>query len=166
MRQFHPFYKQTEIKSVMSSKTYNNFLVTVVGRGAGYCLNLKADPPEHKSKSVYFLVTPYGVQQRCFCTCQGDDVLSKRKKGLCREFKSHQKPLLDEHMRHLFPEHASGGALPPGFLGGGPRNLLLNTEDHQQSDDALARVTAQLYARAFVHKAGKPAKKLRKPRKQ
>lgn len=60
-----------------------------------YCLNIGK---EHKSQHVYFVATPNGLYQRCFCKCD-----TIRESGLkCKEFKSNVMPFTENELKQLF----------------------------------------------------------------
>jgi len=65
-----------------------------------FCMNIGR---EHNSCGIYFHATPYGLTQRCLCTCQK---LDGRKHGLCCDFKSETK-IFNDHVKDiLFPDLA------------------------------------------------------------
>lgn len=78
-----------------------NFVLYVDGPGSTLCDNMPGDGM-HRSNSIYFMVTPAGAEQRCFCTCTG--VESKRSsRTLCKGFKGRHICLPDELRASLFP---------------------------------------------------------------
>lgn len=108
VRKFHRFYARVIVRSIRTNEKGNYFRVCVKGTGSNYCLNLKKEvtsdstvgPHEHKSNSVYFLVRPTGVSQLCWCNCPGTQ---GRLFGLCKNFESSRKPLVNAVRLQLFP---------------------------------------------------------------
>ena len=76
------------------------YILNVKGEGSQYCLNARDN---HKSASIYFLVTPQGIRQACFCKC--DKI---RVSGIqCSGYKSPLHPIPNESLKVLFPDMAN-----------------------------------------------------------
>ncbi len=77
------------------------YMLYVVGPGSTLCGNMPNDGM-HRSNSIYFVVTPAGAEQRCFCTCTG--VESRRVHGvLCKSYRAPKLKLGTELRSTLFP---------------------------------------------------------------
>lgn len=98
-------YGRIQVKSMYTYK--NGYIVNVKGHGSHSCMNMRGEKKQHKSNTIYFQVTQTGVYQRCYCGCTGDDVLAKRKHGLCKEYKSEPYQLTPQLAHRLFPDRTN-----------------------------------------------------------
>ena len=89
VRGFHPLYAQVGIVGV--KKMADHLVVSVNGPGSKACLNLGGQ--DHKSNSVYFVISRGDVCQKCFCRCE---TTAGRKYGKCAGFRSSIKLLEEE----------------------------------------------------------------------
>jgi hypothetical protein len=97
-----------------------------------YCLNLGR---MHNGTNVYFRLTPAGIEQRCYCTC---DTTEGRKHGLCKNYRSDMWPVPKEVVAAFFGENTAAAptpaasALPP--LPSAPKSFLqfLGLDPRQQ----------------------------------
>jgi hypothetical protein len=64
---------------------------------------------QHRSNTVYFVVTRKGVHQRCYCRC---DTLEGRKYGLCKDYHSDTWPVPAAALAALFGDSSSAPAAP------------------------------------------------------
>lgn len=154
VRRFSVVYSQVIVRSVMSSESRTYYRVCVHGEGSSICLNLTGAKKEHNNNSVYFLIKPSGVYQRCWCSC---DTTQNRKFGLCKKYTSTPIVLLQKHLSTLFPTYKTGGGstLEP--------YLRINGSD---TDAAETRAMARLYLAAFTDTPPTNQKKtMRKKRK-
>lgn len=71
-------YKEIQIKDIVSMGAATTMCVRVEGVGCNWCGNVSRT---HNQNSVYFVVSPNGIQQRCFST-------TDRETGSCRGYKS------------------------------------------------------------------------------
>jgi hypothetical protein len=77
------------------------YMLYVIGPGSTLCGNMPGDGM-HRSNSIYFVVTPAGAEQRCFCSCVG--VEAKRLTGvLCKTYRSRKSKLSPDLRTALFP---------------------------------------------------------------
>jgi len=68
-----------EMKKFFLQKKSNRYLAKVKGMGASYCTNVNR---AHGSSTIYFVVEPAGVSQRCYSKKEGlGDVPCKKYKG-------------------------------------------------------------------------------------
>lgn len=155
VRRFSVVYSQVIVRSVMSSESRNYYRVCVHGEGSSICLNLTGAKKEHNNNSVYFLIKPSGVYQRCWCSC---DTTQNRKFGLCKKYTSAPNVLIKQHLSTLFPNYKPHGTLPLDPY------LCINGSD-TQTDDAESRAMARLYLAAFTDTPSTQKKTLRKKRK-
>jgi hypothetical protein len=102
VQRFDAVYRHLIIRSVMAPKNSSYYRVCVQGEGSSICFNLTAEKKEHNNNSIYFLVKPSGVYQRCWCSCE---TLTHRKNGLCKSFSLGPRPLLSHNLVTLFPNH-------------------------------------------------------------
>lgn len=102
VNEFQPAYKRAQVKAVKSSNTFKYFVVTLYAssEGASYCNNLTRVGKEHNSNTVYFLIKPSGICQKCFCQCTDTQ---DRKNGLCKDYMSPAKPLVTKDLLLFFP---------------------------------------------------------------
>lgn len=76
------------------------YILNVKGEGCQYCLNARDN---HKSASIYFIVTPQGIRQSCFCRCD-----TIRPTGIpCNGYKSALFPIPQASLKVLFPDMAN-----------------------------------------------------------
>lgn len=103
IRSYHPNFVKVSISKMYKMDSKNIFTVFVDGPGANYCLNLLPPKKSHGGRNVYFVISEYGVRQKCTCKH-----LVERKNGcMCKDFKSAQRPLTYVDKKLLF-----GVALP------------------------------------------------------
>jgi len=136
IQRFHVDYKRTGIRSLTTTKKHGYFRVCTIGEGSQVCMNLVRR--EHKSNSIYFVIKPSGVYQKCWCTCETEE---GRKYGLCRKFMSASNPLLSHNLSVLFPHHRSNRAPlfnPPFSCDGNSTNVFSET-----------RILSSLYMTAY-----------------
>jgi len=89
-------YHGVEIMSInICNRGENNYYL--IRTNCTFCMN-KAD--YHNGNTVYFVITEYGICQKCFCRC---DTVEKRRFGLCRDFHSANIPLSAKEKTLLFP---------------------------------------------------------------
>lgn len=100
----HRRYADLDIKSIVKSDMKSVITVKVVGPGARYCNNIAG---EHKSSDVYFVVTPSGIHQKCWCRCES---LMGRLNGLCKHYQSRPFPITSDQVRMLFSNTFQGSA--------------------------------------------------------
>lgn len=87
---FYMLYKRSPTK----------YILNVKGEGSQYCLNSRDN---HRSASIYFIVSPAGIRQACFCKC--DKV---RVSGItCAQYQSPLYPLDASTIKILFPDMAN-----------------------------------------------------------
>lgn len=91
-------YKGMVIKDIYKLKVTGYYCVRT---DSHYCMNLKG---EHNSNTIWFLITPQGVSQRCFCRC---DTTERRYFGYCKDFKSKPMKLSIPLKNELFPNSKS-----------------------------------------------------------
>jgi hypothetical protein len=151
VRRFDQIYSHVIIRSVMTTHKQTYFRVCVRGEGSSVCFNLTADKKEHNNNSVYFIIKPSGVYQRCWCTC---DTIQNRKFGQCKKFTSGANELLALNLITLFPNHKSEHAP----LLESPLRI------NQTNNDAESKIIARLWFAAYAdsESVSKPSKKKRK----
>ena len=157
VRGFHPNFANVSVRAVRSAETYKTFIVNVVGIGSTFCMNLKPPRQEHHNNSVYFVISAFGVQQRCHCKC---DTVSGRSYGKCQDFKSEKKPLVAAHKLALFPESQKEGR---GCISVAP--MAKAKFGGAGTSSTLALLCAQLHHDIFIKKldsAPKPSRGKRK----
>lgn len=150
VHRFATAYSQLIVRSLATTEARNYYRVCVQGEGSSICLNLTGGKKEHNNNSIYFLIKPSGVYQRCWCSC---DTTQNRKYGPCKKFTSAPNALLKNNLLTLFPAYktAADPVLAPYVHING-----VVTEDEE------TRAMARLYMAAFTD-APPPA--LRKKRK-
>lgn len=149
IRKFHTHYRDVDLHTVSTTIANRYFRVTVQGDGSNYCMNLDAEKKSHVGNTVYFLIKPSGITQRCWCRCEK---LSHRLTGLCRDFTSASKPLLNSDVQILFPKTQQHGL---DFQ----RHVTLSNvvaSGSKKRKSMLSPILARLYYKAFV---GAPSKK-------
>lgn len=66
-----PVYKEVFIENNIKEKVFSNgnkcFFINVGGNGSRYCHNVMR---EHSSAKIYFMLTSYGLYQKCYCSCK------------------------------------------------------------------------------------------------
>jgi len=152
VRRFDPVYKHLLIRSVLTTKKATYFRVCVGGEGSSVCFNLTAKKKEHNNNSVYFIIKPSGVYQRCWCSC---DTTKERRNGVCKKFTSRGNEMLGKHQSILFPNFKS----PHAPVYDQPLNI------GQTDSTAELRVLSCLYMKAFTDTEPQPIKKKKKKRK-
>lgn len=99
-------YKYLDVYEMTSNEENKYYRVNVRGPGATYCQNMAANLGYHRSMSIYFVITPSGISQRCYCKCPGGN---QRVTGLsCSKFKSTVVPLTESLKCLLFPDSFKG----------------------------------------------------------
>jgi hypothetical protein len=89
-------YKNVEIMDIhICNKGENNYYL--VRTNSGFCMNVARD---HNNNTIYFVITEYGICQKCFCRC---NTTEGRKFGLCMEYHSNMIPLTSKEKLNLFP---------------------------------------------------------------
>lgn len=106
VRGYHAAFADIDVKDIQEWKGRSNaknpttsIVVKVAGFGSRFCLNKGAD---HTSQSIYFVVTQFGISQRCFSKKE-----TERKSGLCSAFSSNSKPISAELRAVLFADDMS-----------------------------------------------------------
>lgn len=77
-----------------------------------YCLNLGRC---HNSNNVFFVLTPDGICQHCFCRCETTE---GRRHGLCKNFRSEVWPVPREALEAFFGAAAAAPAAAAGACRG------------------------------------------------
>lgn len=112
------------IKSPTTGKKSNDhptMLINITGPGSNWCPNYNDN---HNHNTVYFILTQYGLSQRCHCKCK-----TNRPSGIfCSEYVSEVKSLTDcpLFLNQIFPQMFHGvpwsvktdrrwGSMPEGF---------------------------------------------------
>lgn len=92
-------YSDVKAQSIMTTSggLYYRVRLDNGSIGASYCNNIQKS---HETNTVYFIIKSKGIYQHCNCRCE---TLVGRRFGLCKDFISAPKPLLDEEMYELFP---------------------------------------------------------------
>jgi hypothetical protein len=85
------------VRNIMSNSTRSMYIVTTTSK---FCINKSAD---HSHATVYFLVRPIGISQKCFSK---KDVIYVPSMRRCSEFESPALPLPRSIVQMLFTKHA------------------------------------------------------------
>jgi hypothetical protein len=94
-------YKNVSIMDIhMCNRGENTYYL--VRTNSGFCMNVARD---HNSNTIYFVVTEYGICQKCFCQC---NTIEGRKFGLCNDYHSNMIPLTSKEKQNLFPNVVKG----------------------------------------------------------
>jgi hypothetical protein len=136
IQRFHADYKRTEIRSLMTTVKKTYFRACTIGEGSSVCMNLVKR--EHNNNSIYFIIKPCGVYQKCWCNC---DTTEGRKHGQCRKFISRGNILLAHNLAILFPNHRPSNA--PMF--NAPFSCIGNSTNSCTEE----RILSSLYMTAF-----------------
>jgi hypothetical protein len=89
-------YKNVEIMDIhVCNKGENNYYL--VRTNSSFCMNIAR---EHNSNTIYFVITEFGLCQKCFCRCNN---LEGRKFGLCKDYHSNMVSLSLKDKKALFP---------------------------------------------------------------
>lgn len=100
----HSAYASVDVSSLerlTSARRRDSFLVKVRGFGCRYCQNKRAD---HTQQTVYFLIMPSGISQRCYSRKS-----EMRHAGFCENYSSAPTPLAPQLAQLLFPDAAPRG---------------------------------------------------------
>ena len=105
----HKYVKNNNRKRRYSNSNIDYYLVRVHGTGDTWCANKNS---VHTSSRVYFILTPQGISQRCWCR---KDI--HRMHGHCKDFKGNYMPLSLEAIESLFPDatRREGASIDPRF---------------------------------------------------
>ena len=112
VRGFHgPLYRDVTIQTVLAGAgdPATIYLVKIGGEGNRYCLNKRG---EHCQSTVYFVLTPLGLTQRCY-----SKKTDPRVSGLpCPTYRSEPKPVPAQLLAFLWPmgQRERPPPLPPG----------------------------------------------------
>lgn len=90
-------YRKVEIIDMTEFKGTNGHPYYIVRVDSYFCLN-KAD--EHSSSSIYFLINPNGLYQKCYCQ---KETKEGRKFGPCKKYKSSVYKMPTKVREKLFP---------------------------------------------------------------
>ena len=137
VRRFASVYQNIEIRDLKTTKKKHYYRVTVRGEGSNYCFNLETKR-EHKSNTVYFIIKPSGVVQKCWCRC---NVTVNRKNGLCSQYTSNPKPLYTQESAVLFPMMKQSDV----------RFSYVPRSGKLQTHDDIDKVVNRLYSKAYVN---------------
>lgn len=94
------FLGQRFTASVTIGESSGTFVLRSTAR---YCFNLGR---AHRTNNVYFVLTPRGVHQRCYCRCE---TAEGRRYGMCKDFASEVWPVPAEVVTAFFGEGVSEG---------------------------------------------------------
>ena len=114
-------YEHVSVKRILGHEREGkrrNLTVFVAGRGSTHCMNKLG---EHKTNSVYFVISTRGVQQRCFCRC---DV--QRRYGTCKTYSSGLCRLPSSAARLLFPTTQVKSFISSGRMANSKKRKLMN----------------------------------------
>lgn len=89
-------YKNIEIMDVHACNKGEN-LYYLIRTNSSFCMNIAR---EHHSNTIYFVITEYGLCQKCFCRC---NTTEGRKFGLCCDYHSSMVSLSNKEKSVLFP---------------------------------------------------------------
>ena len=137
IQRFASVYQRIGVRDIKTTSKKNIYRVTVKGEGANFCHNLVSPKHEHNSNTVYFLIKPNGVVQRCWCRCA---TTKSRKNGLCSGYTSAPKKLYTNEISILFPMQKVTGF---GYVKKNPKQ--------QQISDILT-IYDRLYTLAHIPK--------------
>jgi hypothetical protein len=98
IRRVHMDYNRILIRKLQLAKNKRYYVVTVLGEGSSRCMNLVKK--EHKNNSIYFIIKPSGVYQKCFCKCSTTD---GRKFTMCKNYISGKNQMVSKSQAVLFP---------------------------------------------------------------
>lgn len=101
-------YGRIQIREMFHLATKDFFIITTRGFGSHNCMNM-VNNQKHNNNTIYFMVTPSGVSQRCFCRCVGADKLKTRKGMFCKDYKGPMHALNEKLICLLFPDSLAGG---------------------------------------------------------
>jgi hypothetical protein len=90
-------YRDLVVSGLLKCKSENGSHYYLVRTNHTYCMN-KVD--YHSSNTIYFVVNPYGLYQKCFCRCPVN-----RKNGTCEKYKSNAYPINDALKAKMFPSY-------------------------------------------------------------
>lgn len=146
-RLVHPRYKELRCAQAILNKKPNGdtlYLFKVRGTGEKFCLN-KQD--EHGSSTVWFLFSPHGVSQRCWC--KKPDV---RVSGVtCASYRSGLMAVPMNLLRVLYPDMATASTIKGVYSKSGRR---------RKTAGVLGGTTVscqRLHSQAQRERWGKPA---------
>lgn len=142
IRRFHREYEHIGIRSLATNKNGSYFRACTFGDGSTVCLNLIKK--EHNNNTIYFIIKPDGVYQKCWCSC---DTVDGRRYGLCSKYMSAPKPLLTKNKNCLFPQHKQKS--------GSVFNAPISVSHESPDTMAIDRMIAAFYMRAFVDTSSK-----------
>jgi hypothetical protein len=106
VRTLYPEYKDVLVRNMFTNAARKFYIVTTKGYGSQICQNLM--PGYRHSNTIYFLITPNGVRQKCWCDKDDTD---NRRYGSCKKFQSSLTPLSKDLMELLFKARVKSNPL-------------------------------------------------------
>jgi hypothetical protein len=131
----HPSYAALEpysLEKLVGAKSGDTYRLKVRGFGSRFCQNKRG---EHGQQSVYFIVSPRGVAQRCYSR-----KALERVHGLCENFASAPTPLHEDLALLLYPRAAAIPSEAPKALAPPACALDCSLKRNRKSLDLAARM--------------------------
>lgn len=134
VRNIIPQYRNLAVEKFLKAEKASKCYLTVRGDGQHYCQNIQRD---HNSRFVYFVFSPNGVTQRCFCRCEEVKEGAQR---LCKNFESRVIPIPAQLRRFLFTSSNNVSKL----------DFRYNVEDADDGDDDYDPDAVEKYKRKLA----------------
>ena len=108
-RKMPDIYKNTKIMDIhLCNSGVNDYYL--IRMNTSFCMNVAR---YHNSNTIYFVVTEYGICQKCFCNCKSLE--GRKYKVYCKDFRSGIRPISTRTKKILFSDTATNTKklLPP-----------------------------------------------------